>query len=398
MKEIIRKREKNELIKDRQFILWVLCPTDELELYWQQYISLYPEEEATVEAARIKLKKLKVNTFTLSDIEKRQLKLRIKGEWERREQQKRRNLVWYMAAACIIILVILTPFWLSDSTSMPGEDLAYTASATLNNQQHEVELFTHTHKMEIANNAEIRITPQGKVEVPEEEIQAIEEQADRPANSSGKEQMNILKVPEGRRSSLTLSDGTKVWVNAGTVFRFPEQFGKDQRTVFVEGEIYLEVQKDATRPFYVKTSRMDVKVLGTSFCVNAYDTEKTQAVILKEGSVAVENHTGNKRNIRPNEMLVLNENQMTVEEVDAYEYISWVDGFLQFKERDLGNILNQLSRYYRVEFVCPEEVKSLKCSGKLVLFENIEQVLNTLQTTLPISCRKDGNQIHINCV
>lgn len=136
---------------------------------------------------------------------------------------------------------------------------------------------------------------------------------------------------------------------------------------------------------------MDIRVLGTSFCVTAYQEEEAQSVVLKEGLVAVNDRNGTEQKITPDEMLVLSQDQMTVKEVDPYNYISWIDGILQFKERNLGQILDQLSRYYRVIFHCPEELVSFKCSGKLVLFDDLSKVLKTLQTTLPISYEeKDG--------
>ena len=133
---------------------------------------------------------------------------------------------------------------------------------------------------------------------------------------------------------------------------------------------------------------MDIRVLGTSFCVTAYQDEEAQSVVLKEGLVAVNDRNGTEQKITPDEMLVLSQDQMTVKEVDPYNYISWIDGILQFKERNLGQILDQLSRYYRITFNCPEELESFKCSGKLVLFDDIHQVLNTLKTSLPFPTRK----------
>lgn len=207
--------------------------------------------------------------------------------------------------------------------------------------------------------------------------------------------MEVIVVPCGRRSFLILPDSTKVWVNAGTILRFPQQFQADNRTIHVNGEIYLEVKKDPTRPFFVKTSQMDIQVLGTSFCVTAYQEEEAQSVVLKEGLVTVNDRNGTEQKITPDEMLVLSQDQMTVKEVDSYNYISWIDGILQFKERNLGQILDQLSRYYRISFNCPEKLESFKCSGKLVLFDDIHQVLKTLQTSLPISYQEKDEVIEI---
>ena len=88
-------------------------------------------------------------------------------------------------------------------------------------------------------------------------------------------------VPKGRRAShLVLEDGSKVWVNSGSTFRFPTTFEKNKREVYVDGEIYIEIAKDAERPFFVKTSEMSVRALGTRFNVMAYHDELAQSVVL----------------------------------------------------------------------------------------------------------------------
>lgn len=195
----------------------------------------------------------------------------------------------------------------------------------------------------------------------------------------------MLSVPNGRRSSLILSDGTKVWINSGTVLQFPETFEKEKRVLYVNGEIYIEVAKHPQWPFYVKTNQMEVQVLGTSFGITAYDDEIFQTVVLKEGSVFVKNNQGNGQTIQPNQCLMVEKEEMTVKDVDVYDYISWIDGVLQFHEKSLQKVLNSLSRYYRVRFDCPMEIGQIKCSGNLVLFDDIDQVLQTLQRTLSIS-------------
>ena len=212
------------------------------------------------------------------------------------------------------------------------------------------------------------------------------------------EHLNMLSVPNGRRSSLILSDGTKVWINSGTVLQFPETFEKEKRVLYVNGEIYIEVAKHPQWPFYVKTNQMEVQVLGTSFGITAYDDEIFQTVVLKEGSVFVKNNQGNGQTIQPNQCLMVEKEEMTVKDVDVYDYISWIDGVLQFHEKSLQKVLNSLSRYYRVRFDCPMEIGQIKCSGNLVLFDDIDQVLQTLQRTLSISFSHRDEVIKIEYV
>lgn len=101
---------------------------------------------------------------------------------------------------------------------------------------------------------------------------------------------------------LTFSDGSKVWVNAGTRVIYPTEFEKDKREIYVDGEIYIEVARDEERPFYVRTKDMNVRVLGTKFNVTAYESEPIRSVVLAQGCVQVETTQTPKAILAPNQM------------------------------------------------------------------------------------------------
>ncbi|KAA6317246.1 hypothetical protein EZS27_032568, partial [termite gut metagenome] len=96
---------------------------------------------------------------------------------------------------------------------------------------------------------------------------------------------NQLIVPLGKRSTITFKDGTKVWINSGSRIMYPVNFGKDKREIYAEGEIYPDVTHDVSRPFIVKTKKMEIKVLGTEFNITAYENESDWQVILVNGKV-----------------------------------------------------------------------------------------------------------------
>ena len=346
---IIRKTE-DELIHDKTFILWCLFPTQELNEFYQEYLKLYPEDEALLLSARNKVRKLRLSTrgTAMTSIEHDVLKNRIQQGIAKRQKRQLFLRISYLAAACILLLILVNLFQQTGISENEMETMPLTAeSLQLDQQQTEVELqLANEQTMQVPNNTEIRVDAKGQVQIENKAIHSIAQATP----SVAVPQENTLRVPRGRRSFLILPDSSKVWVNAGTILRFPQQFQADNRTIHVNGEIYLEVKKDPTRPFFVKTSQMDIRVLGTSFCVTAYQDEEAQSVVLKEGLVAVNDRNGTEQKITPDEMLVLSQEQMTVKEVDPYNYISWIDGILQFKERNLGQILDQLSRYYRITF------------------------------------------------
>ena len=104
------------------------------------------------------------------------------------------------------------------------------------------------------------------------------------------EGMNTVQTLTGMEYMLTLSDGTRVFLNAETKLKFPTKFQKEERVVVLEGEAYFEVRKDATHPFIVKANDVDVKVLGTSFNLRSYSDENSIATTLVSGKVAVSGH------------------------------------------------------------------------------------------------------------
>lgn len=393
----------DQLIHDDSFILWCLFPTEESEQVWiDDYLTLYPEEKENIEKARQMVRSLKLNNRKLSPIEKESLKENIINDLRKFRKPKRMRLTWQYAAACILIICTLGSLFLITKENLFQERdiLSLVDDVQLDVNQTEVELHLAQEKMKVSDNATILVDQQGKIKVTDKDFNNLEA-TERKCTGEAKEKgnhMNVLSVPKGRHSSLILPDGTKVWVNSGTVLQFPEIFEKEKRMIYVEGEVYLEVTKDASCPFYVKTNQMEIRVLGTSFGIVAYKDENFQSVVLKEGSVAVEGYKSGKQIIKPNDLLILENGQMSVSQVNVYDYISWIDGILQFREKNLGEVLRSISRYYRVQFSYPPDIEQVKCSGKLVLFDNMDQVLQTLQKTLSVSFHRKGNLIEVNSI
>ena len=205
-------------------------------------------------------------------------------------------------------------------------------------------------------------------------------------------------VPAGKRSSLELADGTKIWVNSSSTVIYPNLFTGDKREIYVEGEAYLEVAPDTERPFYVKTEQINVKVLGTRFNVCAYQEDSRQQVVLVSGKVEVETSDKQREELRPNELFDYDKQELkaSITEVEATDYISWKDGYYQFNKQQLSLLFKRLSRYYATPIVWDEEVGSLTCSGKLDLTERLDDVLKNLKTAAPIEVAHDHGQIIIS--
>lgn len=208
---------------------------------------------------------------------------------------------------------------------------------------------------------------------------------------------NQLVVPTGKRSSLVLADGTKVWVNSGSRVVYPVTFEKEKREIYVDGEVFLDVMPDKTCPFIVKTNKMNIRVLGTAFNVNAYENDKEQSVVLVSGKVNVQEKTKQlERNLAPNEMFITPEEGSTsVRTVDVTNYVSWKDGLYRFNSEDLSVILNRLSRYYGVEIILKNSSLNVKCSGKLYLKDDFKTIMNNLSEMFSIKYEWIDNKCYI---
>jgi hypothetical protein len=201
-----------------------------------------------------------------------------------------------------------------------------------------------------------------------------------------------LIVPNGKRSALTFEDGSKMWVNAGTRIVYPANFSVDKREIYVDGEAYLEVSVDKTRPFIVKSKNFSVNVLGTSFNIMAYENDTNQHLVLISGSVRV--HSGNNAEtvLSPNEMYISENGNAHVEKVNVEYFTSWKTGMYQYKSERLEAIMKRLSRYYGKDITCMPEVAHLKCSGKLDLKEDLNSVLRGISHTAPINYQFDNDK------
>ncbi|NII27011.1 DUF4974 domain-containing protein [Pseudoflavitalea sp. X16] len=201
---------------------------------------------------------------------------------------------------------------------------------------------------------------------------------------------NTLTVPRGGRMvTLTLADGTRVWVNAASSIRYPTVFTSHERMVELTGEAYFEVTHDRDRPFAVRTSQVAVQVLGTRFNVSAYEEDGQQQVVLVDGSVKVTANGSHpaaySAQLLPNQMAgYTNGGQLIVTAVNTEEYTSWTKGYLLLKRTPWEQLMRRLSRHYDVNINTHiPAFKEETFSGRLDLQANLEDMMNLICTGTP---------------
>ena len=205
---------------------------------------------------------------------------------------------------------------------------------------------------------------------------------------------NELEVPRGGECIITLDDGTKVWVNAETKLKYPVSFAGEQREVILEGEAFFEVVKDK-KPFIVKTSFGDVRVLGTAFGINAYVDQPEGYTTLVRGKVSVTAGAGEPLVIQPGEQVVSSKDGKTrKQEVNVDEFVGWKDGIYVFRDKKLVDIMNTLERWYNISVLFEDEsLKSLLFTGNLKRYDDINVFFDALSRTGDLKYRVERNHV-----
>lgn len=167
------------------------------------------------------------------------------------------------------------------------------------------------------------------------------------------EEMSV-STPRGKTCQLTLPDGTRVWLNAGSKITFPDRFTGSNRNVKVQGEAYFEVVKDPSKPFTVSTDWFTTTVHGTVFDLCAYSAADA-SVALVSGSVAVSIPGGHEDMLSPGQQATVSDGSIDIKDVDTYALTQWKDGFFYFDNARLADIMVSIGRWYNVSVVFEHE-------------------------------------------
>lgn len=207
---------------------------------------------------------------------------------------------------------------------------------------------------------------------------------------------NTIDVPYGERSQISLYDGTKVWLNSGTKFRYPVAFGKDSRDVFVEGEAYFDVAKDPDHPFIVRAGQLKIKVLGTHFNVCAYPDDNEFSTTLDEGSVNAIN-TVNCQGVKlnPGEQVILNRetNGLKCMRVDTKLYTSWKEHLLKFEDAPFEEVIKRMERWYDVKIAVDPSINTRERYTITIKTESLREMLQLVSKTTKMIYEIKGNTV-----
>lgn len=225
-----------------------------------------------------------------------------------------------------------------------------------------------------------------------------------PVKQSKVVQYNELSVPYGKKFELELSDGTVIYVNSGSVLKYPTSFlTGNNREVILKGEAFFKVAEDREHPFIVNSGSVNVRVLGTEFNISAYKEDMEISTVLVSGSVQLYDSlsVGSQRSnvqLQPGERGTWSKNQQSfkTDKVDTSIFTSWVQGKLIFRDLPFKQIRSQLERHYNVTIVNANTELDNNTFSANFEEETIEEVLEILDRTYGIDYSIKENKIIID--
>lgn len=226
------------------------------------------------------------------------------------------------------------------------------------------------------------------------------------ADSSSQPVFQEVKAAYGTQAKVELADGTMVYLNSGSKLRFPQTFEhQEQRRVSLDGEGYFSVTNNEQQPFIVETNQMNIKVLGTTFNVDAYADNLMLNVALVDGSVELQQMIGGKAKdlmvLEPNQVAELDIPTKTLVKTDVanlYKYTAWITGRIVFYGDPIQTVVKKLGKWYNVDIaISDKRLENYRFTGTFI-DESLEQILSILSRTsqmsyqiMPIEKQADGS-------
>ncbi|NMH27537.1 FecR family protein [Flavobacterium silvaticum] len=383
IKELLEKFYRNE------------CSEEELG----QVITYFKKQELTADFPNVEETEAMLSSDDLDDATADRIFRNIVGEETPvipLYRKKHYPFVRYASVAAIFLVVLSSAWFLYRQTDTANN---VGTSAAKPEMPNAITLKTADGKIHILKSGQnvAVLDSNGKLIANQEDGKLVYDSSDESESA-----YNTLTIPYGQRFSLQLSDGTLVYLNAGTTLKYPVNFKGAQRLVYLEGEAYFEVAKDKKHPFIVNTDDMNIGVLGTHFNVSNYPEDEHTEAVLAEGSICM---FTKDQSFDPKTNLLLKPGEkgsydratkkIQTSPVATETYISWVRGELYFHNLTFAQICRKMERKYNV--VIENRDAQLASERFNASFSDVPvlKVLGYFNEIRPIEYRISGNKLII---
>ncbi|TDN97091.1 FecR family protein [Sunxiuqinia elliptica] len=376
-----------DFVLDPFFIKWIVSPEKKDELFWNKYQKEHPEQEKSIQKAIFIIQAIRSDKEVIPEKKLDQIhRLLIK-------QIRRRTtpIIHIFKYAAILLILTASSFYIYEKQQnnvFPSKKNIPISSnkgvlITTNGNRHE---FT-------TDNTSIKQTAQNKLTINNDTIYNSKEE------KQPQKELNQLIIPYGKRSKITLEDGTQIWLNSGSQLLYPSSFNSKTRKVYLKGEAFLQVAENKNKPFHVITPAIKVQVLGTTFNISAYNDDSFIETVLLHGKVNISTNKAFSDNIEmiPGERVryIKNSKSMKKDHVNPNLYASWINGYLIFENTPIKDVSKKLERYYNTKIVIEQGLEQITFSGKLDLKNNLIDVFESISFTSSIKVIENKDFITI---
>ncbi|MDN5215543.1 DUF4974 domain-containing protein [Fulvivirgaceae bacterium BMA12] len=353
-----------DFVLDGDFRQWVINPSKERNLFWQKWIEAHPEKQEIVKQAVEIILQLPIKQYEITEEEIKNISLRLERSIDLHENP---SAGW-------------------KTKTIPLNNPVISAKS-------DRRFYSRKVKRGVSVAAAVLLIFGLGYYFP------LLQKFVFPENAPSKAKLTVKENPRGRKSTLFLSDGSKIILNSYSKISFRHPFEEGKREVYLEGEAFFEIEKDENRPFRVFTQNMATTVLGTSFNVRAYPEDLDIRVSLATGQVRIDNLNKDidTQILSPGEELIYVKSKDTFQKskFDLQEVLSWKDQILFFRNADEATVINRLEHWYDVEIEVLN--KSPKPWAINASFDNraLESVLRTLSYSMDFDFTIDGKEVTI---
>ena len=316
----------------------------------------------------------------------------IKGKIKKDQKREKRKKYFFKTlkyAAIFVAVFSISHFYTLNkinSTEISEVIIPDDDEVFIENEKGEIFLIEKTDSIEISKNS----YKESNRIVYEENILETE-----------KVEFHTITVPYGKRFNLKLSDGTDVYLNSGTLMKYPVSFLPDQtRSVYIEGEAFFNVEKATNSIFEVRSNQITASVYGTKFNFKNFSEDFSSDIVLVEGSLGISNENSNDINmLSPGYKASIDKEIFNISKskVNSKIYTSWVDGDVIFRNETFEQIIQKLQRLYNITIINNSKISNQLFNASInVEKEKIEEVLGYFNKIYNIDFQIFNNKIIIN--
>ena len=377
-----------DFILDSEFMNWVLHPNMEKDRFWSEFLQKYPEKKEQVKEAVKYIKALLVVEPSVSMTALENIYQNIESSGK----QKRISL-WRLSKIAAIFLLLVSIGGLIYFLQDGEEALPFEAASSDQFEKGRVILPDGTVNEFNTEQTDIHQTASGALTINSDTVSL-----DNFKGTSQTTAMTQVIIPYGKHSEITLADGTKIWLNAGSQLSYPVNFSPHSRDVYLSGEAFFDVKSDPSKPFHVITNDMHIRVTGTRFNVTSYVSDQVTQAVLVSGKIDAKRNKRFARSVEllPGDRLIFDKENDSMEKdrVDVELYSSWINGYLVFDNVPVSEVFKKLERYYNQKIDAKAIAPGVTFSGKLDLADDLQKVLDNIGFSASFSVKYE-NEVFI---